>query len=229
MQIQLRSRAGILLEAFPNPENFSPSVLGKKGSIYYIGLSFLSAIGGGTGRSTPVLFCEQTPPLKPAEKSLAKSTFFPVSELSLTLQEAHSVHALLLAAGSGHSIPLQSESCSAHILGKELHLLSQWPTLKPRDNCQTCPRAAGWLLIRHLVDSTKLIRPYLAGSGLVRSSRGVLRRLPLKQTKQERISKQCEGRRGPCVPQLQSCEQAGGLWKHRKTGEKKGCCHLSLL
>lgn len=139
LQIQLRSRAGILPEVFPNPEDSSPLVLGKKGSIYCIGLSFLIATEAGTGRSTPVLLFKQTPPPKPAEKKTCKINFFPFSEFSQTPQDAQSVHVLLHAASSGHSILLHAGSRSAHILGKELHLPSQWPGLKARDHCQTVP------------------------------------------------------------------------------------------
>ena len=97
-------------------------------------------------RPTPVLLYEKLLLPKPAEKKkTCKIIFFPISGLSLTPEPAHSVHVLLHAASSGHSIPLHAESSSssARILGKELHLLSQWPALKPRECFQACPRAVG--------------------------------------------------------------------------------------
>lgn len=45
--------------------------------------------------------------------------------------------------------------------------------------------------------------------------------VPSPQTNQTRRDKQSTDE-GPCVPQLQSCKQAGGLWKYRRTGGGKG-------
>lgn len=78
----------------------------------------------------------------------------------------------------------------------------------------------GCRVIRHLLGSTELIRPYLPGSVLVRSSTGVLRWrcLPLKQTKRGGISKVQVRKEKVLV--CHSCKHVSRLGDSGNTGKR---------
>lgn len=94
---------------------------------------------------------------KPREKNL-QNQLFSAFQGPLWLLSLHTVSMCCSKLQVVVTASCCTLSCSARILRKELHLLSQWPRLKPRDCCQACPRAVGWPVIRHPLGSTEPVR-----------------------------------------------------------------------